>query len=112
MLGDIVISDVRVYVNDRDYIGMYVFLHDATDFDSDQKRYILNGVLNPQNMDGIIKVGLHNSTYQLSREDKLAFEGFVKSEAGSPEAKVTYDLEVHEQSVERDGDRSDRGWKA
>lgn len=96
MLGDIVISDARVYVNDEDYIKMDLFLHDATDFDRDRKRYILNGVLSTQNMDGIIKVELHNSTYQLTQEGKLAFDEFVKSEAGSPDAKVTYDLEVHE----------------
>ena len=51
--------------------------------------------LNDKNTDVAVRVGLRNATYDLNQAEK-SFERFRKSDKGSPNAKVIYNLEIHE----------------
>ena len=83
LLGNYVNSEIRVYVSKDDYFMMYFRLTDKTEYDDELKKYV-------------VLDSLRNATYDLNQAEKKVFERFRKSDKGSPNAKVIYNLEIHE----------------
>jgi hypothetical protein len=107
ILGNYVNSNVNVYISKNNYFTMRLRLNDRTEYDNDQKKYILSESINPRNMDTLIKSAIHNAIYSYSddpddkkinvnKEEKQEFENIKKSSIGSPNAQVIYNLEIHE----------------
>ena len=96
LLGNYVNSEIRVYVSKDDYFMMYFRLTDKTEYDDELKKYVVLDSLNDKNTDVSVRVGLRNATYDLNQAEKKVFERFRKSDKGSPNAKVIYNLEIHE----------------
>ena len=96
LLGNYVDSDVRIYVSEDKYFTTDFLLTDETDYDYELEKYVALDSLNSPNTDVSIEVGLYNEIYDLSQDEKEAFEKFRKSDKGSPNAKVVYNLEIHE----------------
>ncbi|EGO7879186.1 hypothetical protein FGV18_002337 [Enterococcus faecalis] len=96
LLGNYVDSDVRIYVSEDKYFMPDFRLSEKGVYNDELKKYVLSDTLNPQNTDVTISVELKNATYKLSNDEKKSFEKFRKSTKGSPNAKVVYNLEIHE----------------
>ena len=96
LLGNYVNSEIRVYVSKDDYFMMYFRLTDKTEYDDELKKYVVLDSLNDKNTDVAVRVGLRNATYDLNQAEKKVFERFRKSDKGRPNAKVVYNLEIHE----------------
>ncbi|OSH33545.1 hypothetical protein [Enterococcus faecalis] len=96
LLGNYVDSDVKVYVSEDKYFMSDFRLSEKGEYKDELKKYVLSKTLNPENTDGTIEVGLENAVYGLSQEEKKLFEKFKKSDKGSPNAKVVYNIEIHE----------------
>ena len=75
---------------------MYFRLTDKTEYDDELKKYVVLDSLNDKNTDVAVRVGLRNATYDLNQAEKKVFERFRKSDKGRPNAKVVYNLEIHE----------------
>jgi len=89
-----VVSTGRVYVNKTDYFTIEVGLDLIGEYDNHAKRYVPNGLLTPANMDKVVSGQLRDKLEDLSPNDRRVFDGFVKSDRGSPGAEVTYNVDI------------------
>lgn len=106
--GDYVDTEAKVYVSKETYFTIRFKLHDEADYDDDKKKYVLLNTLNPKNLDISVDGDKYNSIYVYTDnpdEEKLGVteeekkeieEKGIKSSKGSPNAKVTYNLKIHE----------------
>ena len=96
LLGNYVKSDVKLFISQNSYIKLHFLLTDETEYNEELKKYVVLDSLNDKNTDVAVRVGLRNATYDLNQAEKKVFERFRKSDKGSPNAKVIYNLEIHE----------------
>ncbi|TFI75764.1 MULTISPECIES: hypothetical protein [Carnobacterium] len=96
LFGNYVNSKVKIFVTKDNYFTVRFTLTDETNYDNDLKRYVESNSLNPKNTDFSIKSDLENTTYNLSQVEKEEFNKLKKSSKGSPNAKVFYNLNIHE----------------
>lgn len=106
--GDYVDTEAKVYVSKNTYFTINFQLDEEADYDDDKKKYVLLDVLNASNIDVEINGGKYDSIYGYSggfetkklkvteEEKKEIEEKGIKSSKGSPNAKVTYNLKIHE----------------
>jgi len=92
--GPVVATEGRVYVNKTDYFPLDISMSLVAEYDFDAEEYVLNGPLTPKNMDGDISFELGNKLDDLSPSDRRVFDGFVKSDQGSPDTEVMYNVDI------------------
>ena len=96
LFGNYVNSKVKIFVSKDNYFTVRFTLTDETDYDNVLKRYVESNSLNPENTDFSIKSDLENTIYSLSQVEKEEFNKLKKSSKGSQDAKVVYNLSIHE----------------
>ena len=96
LFGNYVNSKVKIFVSKDNYFTVRFTLTDETDYNNVLKRYVESNSLNPENTDFSIKSDLENTIYSLSQVEKEEFNKLKKSSKGSQDAKVVYNLSIHE----------------
>ncbi|HAP2863816.1 TPA: hypothetical protein ITS68_000713 [Enterococcus faecalis] len=96
LLGNYVDSDVKVYVSEDKYFMPYFRLADEADYDYELEKYVVLDSLNSKNIDIVIEAELKNTINKLSQNENKIFDKFKKATKGSPNAKVVYNIEIHE----------------
>ncbi|GHU62859.1 hypothetical protein FACS189418_5020 [Clostridia bacterium] len=116
MFGNYVGSDVKVYSFSGKYFTMDFSLNEEMEYDWEfQEKYVYpewneesknriekeGGIYahlkNPESIDHTIAVGIYNATDPATRayhEEPIEFEQIKKSDQGSPNAKIKYDLHI------------------
>ncbi len=99
ILGNYVVSDVKVFVSADKFFTIDFTLTDETEYKDDLKKYVLADSLNPIHIDSTIKIGVKNAVGKFKIGDKLDkpdSEKIKKSSKGSSNAQVIYNLDIHE----------------
>ncbi|MDN6029870.1 MAG: hypothetical protein L0I13_02335 [Lactococcus plantarum] len=96
LFGNYVDTDVKVYVSDDRCFNVNFTLDDETEYDDNLKKYVKLDSLNPKNTEFSIRSDFENATYDLSSHEKKIFEKFGVAAEGSKNAKVVYNLKIHE----------------
>ncbi|WP_413524508.1 hypothetical protein [Carnobacterium divergens] len=96
LFGNYINSYVKVYISRKQYCQVGFTLSDETNYDNNLKKYVLLNSLNPENIDSLLEMEIRNTTRHLNAEDKLHFKKIEKSSKGSPNAKIVYNLDIHE----------------
>lgn len=102
LFGNGVTSYYKVFVDDEHYFTGYFRLDEEMEYDHDLEKYVPNEYfLTPSNMDVGVEMDLRQAVSDLDGDPDGVFSGVRKSEAGSPGAKVTYNLDAFDFDFER-----------
>ena len=97
-----------MYGSKNTYFTINFQLDEEADYDDDKKKYVASKTLKSSNIDITIDIGKDNTIYayggagkppyvKVSEEEKKKIEEKgIKSSKGSPNAKVIYNLKIHE----------------
>ncbi|MCJ1993866.1 hypothetical protein GYN24_04650 [Lactococcus piscium] len=99
LFGNYVDTKVTIYASENSYFTVCFQLTDETEYDDDAKQYVRLDSLNPEWVDSLFETELRNAINGGNigdKMDKLAAKTLRKSTNGSPNAKVIYNLEIHE----------------
>ena len=97
LFGNYVDTDVKVFVTEDKYFTMNFLLTDETDYDSDLRKYVKLDSLKSENVDSTISMEIRNAKKEFNNEAEIiVFGGIKKSNIGSMNSKVNYNLELHE----------------
>ena len=99
LFGNYVDTDVKVYVSEGNNLTMIYRLNDETEYNDDANKYIRLDSLNSKWIDDLLQTELENTVGGGKKGDKmtqLEAEALKKAPIGSPNAKLVYNLKVHE----------------
>ena len=96
LFGNYVNSKAKIFVSQDKYFTLRFTLNDETEYDDNLKKYVKLDSLNPENTEFSIRSDFENATYDLSSHEKKIFEKFGVAAEGSKNAKVVYNLKIHE----------------
>ena len=96
LLGNYVKSDVRIFVSKTEYFTIRHNLTKGVTYDNDLQKYVLKESMNSKNTDKAIILGKENTIKKLGFQDIKFFEKFKKSNTGSANAKIIYNLNIYE----------------
>ncbi|GAB2022144.1 hypothetical protein RyT2_12180 [Pseudolactococcus yaeyamensis] len=92
-------SDVKVYASEKKYFRMDFNLNEEMRYDDELEKYVFEDWFlknMDSDMDVIVNVGMYNAS-DTENHDIKEYGGIKKSKEGSPNAKIIYNLEVHEE---------------
>ncbi|OJG96575.1 hypothetical protein RV18_GL002081 [Enterococcus termitis] len=107
LFSNYVDTDVKIYVSEDNYFTMTFQLSDEAEYNDDSQKYVLVDSLNSEWIDELFEVEKGNHLYsnsgnkelkklKVSNEEQLEFERMKKSNNGSSDAEIHYDLKIHE----------------
>ena len=96
ILGNYVVSDVKVFVSSDEFFTMDFTLSEKTEYDEDLKKYVLKKSLNPNSIDSLVDMEIENATRKMNIKDKVIFKNIKKINSGDPNTQIIYNVDIHE----------------
>lgn len=99
LFGNYVSSRVKIFVSKGNNLTMIYRLNDETEYNDDAKKYVRLESLNSKWIDDLLQTELENTVGGGKKGDKmtqLEAERLKKSDTGSSNAKLIYNLKIHE----------------
>ncbi len=99
LFGNYVNSKVKIVISENNYFTMKFTLTSETEYDENLKKYVLLDTLNPKNIDSLLEMEIENTVGKFNIGDKLTkleSEKIKKSNKGSQNAEVIYNLGIYE----------------